>query len=70
MEIILFNSVRTVILAEKHLKRNGLFCNIRPVPTNITSECGMCIEIRVEEQEKIMQILAAEHFEFTIHHLT
>ena len=52
MEIILFNSVRTVILAEKYLKRNDLFCNIRPVPTNITSECGMCIEIRVEEGYK------------------
>ncbi|SDB94365.1 DUF3343 domain-containing protein [Williamwhitmania taraxaci] len=69
MEIILLNNVRTVIIAEKHLVKGGFSCNIRPVPTHITSECGMCIEIKETEKNQVIELLALGKFEFTIHHI-
>ena len=45
MTIFLFKNVRTVIEAEKVLVAKGVAVTIRPVPTDISSECGMCLQL-------------------------
>lgn len=45
MIFFLFQNVRTVIEAERMMVKAGLTVVVRPVPTNISSECGMCIQV-------------------------
>jgi len=70
MEIVLFNNVRTVIKAEKIIRKVHYTCNVRPVPTTITSECGMCLEINAKEKDSIVNLLTANHFDYILHELT
>lgn len=70
MEIVLFNNVRTVIKAEKLIRNKHFMCQVRPVPTTITSECGMCLEIDSNEKDSIIKILSTNNFEFSICELT
>ena len=70
MEIVLFNNVRAVIKAEKVIRNGGFACNVRPVPTTITSECGMCLEVSAKEKDNIVNLLTANHFDYILHELT
>ncbi len=70
MEIVLFNNVRTVIKAEKLIRNSHFMCQVRPVPTTITSECGMCLEINSQEKEGIVNVLSSNSFEYLIRELT
>ena len=45
MILFLFQNVRTVIEAERLMVKAGLSVVVRPVPTKISSECGMCIQV-------------------------
>lgn len=70
MIIVLFNSVRTVIKAEKIIRNGNLTCQVRPVPTSITSECGMCLEIDSNEKNRVAEYLTTNNIEFRLHELT
>lgn len=43
--IIVFRSIHDVIKSERLIKVKGFDYQIVPVPSNISSECGMCIEV-------------------------
>jgi hypothetical protein len=43
--IIVFRSIHDVIKSEKLIKNKGFDYQIVPVPTHLSSECGMCIEV-------------------------
>ncbi len=43
--IIVFISIHDVIKSERLIKEKGFDYQIVPVPSNISSECGMCIEV-------------------------
>jgi len=66
MTILLFPNVRMVIKAEKFLHQLGKVCMVRPVPTSISSECGMCIEIGNIDPESIAELLQNAGFNVTI----
>ena len=55
--LYLFNNTRSVVLAQKAIIKNMEKCLIIPVPRNISSECGMCIEIEKKSELKIDSIL-------------
>lgn len=55
--LVLFNSVHDVIKAEKLIKAKGYDYQIVPVPSNISSECGMCIEINNERSIEVSSLL-------------
>lgn len=48
--LILFQSIHYVIKAEKICLKTGIPCRIIPVPKEVSSECGMAIQI--EESHK------------------
>jgi len=43
--ILLFQSIHQVMRAENIISKNGYNYQIIPVPSEYSSECGMCIEI-------------------------
>lgn len=53
--VFLFPSVSHVLKAEKILKARGIPHKLIPVPRHISSDCGVCLRVAVEQQE-----LAAE----------
>ena len=59
--IITFESVRLVIKADALLKQNQIICKIIPVPSHISSECGMCIETNSLNHDDIRRILLDHH---------
>ena len=64
--VILFKNVRWVIKADKLLQQNGIVCKIIPVPTFISSECGMCIETAAKDCSAITRLLTDNGFVFKI----
>jgi len=53
--VFLFPSVSHTLKAEKILKARGTPHKLIPVPRHISSDCGVCLRVAVEQQE-----LAAE----------
>ncbi|MEN6616107.1 MAG: DUF3343 domain-containing protein [Syntrophorhabdus sp.] len=43
--ILVFHSIHDVLRAEKILKENAIVNEIVPIPRNLSSDCGMCIEV-------------------------
>lgn len=58
--LLLFQSTRAVIKAERICKKNGVYCRIIPVPRTISSECGMAIEIEQKDRETLSALCMAE----------
>lgn len=57
--ILLFKNTRDVIKAEKSLQEAGLLPKIIPVPKDISSECGMAIEMEDSVIERALRVIAA-----------
>lgn len=53
--IVVFRSIHDVIKSERLIKDKGFDYQIVPVPTHLSSECGMCIEVNEDsiEQTKV-----------------
>ncbi len=66
MTILLFPNVRMVIKAEKFLAQHHVNATVRPVPTYISSECGMCLEVKEDEAEAIWEQLHNAGYSVTI----
>lgn len=67
--IITFQSVHHVIKADKLLASQGIVCKIIPVPEQISSECGMCIETNDHNHQSIDNLLNTAGIIHQIHHL-
>ena len=50
--IIVFRSIHDVIKSEKLIKGKGFDYQIVPVPSYLSSECGMCIEVKEDSIDK------------------
>ncbi|MBN2616851.1 MAG: DUF3343 domain-containing protein [Spirochaetales bacterium] len=55
--LYLFKNTRSVVKAQNELVKNRLKCLILPVPRNISSECGMCIETLAENEIMVDKLL-------------
>ncbi|PKM48014.1 MAG: hypothetical protein CVV03_00120 [Firmicutes bacterium HGW-Firmicutes-8] len=54
---ITFPGVTHVLRAEKHLTQICEDFLIVPIPREISSDCGMCIMIKPEKKDKIIELL-------------
>lgn len=50
-QLVLFHNTNAVIKAEKICVENSIAYQVIPVPTHISSECGMCLEINLADIE-------------------
>ncbi len=55
--IFLFRSVHQVMKAEKLLKGKGMKIDLIPVPREISSDCGVAIELSMELKEEAWNLL-------------
>ncbi|OAG27510.1 DUF3343 domain-containing protein [Thermodesulfatator autotrophicus] len=56
--ILLFPSIHYVLKAEKVLKKEGLKLDLVPVPKEVSSDCGMALEIEKEALALVLKKLA------------
>jgi len=52
--ILLFQSVHQVMKAEKVLKERGMAVDLIPVPREISSDCGVAIQVPSEVSEEAL----------------
>jgi hypothetical protein len=58
--IVLFESTRAAIIAERACTRSRVSCRVIPVPREITAECGIALEIDESDRTALEQVLAHE----------
>lgn len=52
--LLIFESTHGVIAGERALREMGQACRIVPVPREISSQCGMAIEIAADQIERAL----------------
>lgn len=55
--LVTFNSTHSAIRAERELLNEGIKVKVIPVPTEITASCGLSIRMKLEDLEKVKNIL-------------
>jgi hypothetical protein len=55
--VFLFPSVSHVLKAEKILKARGTPHKLIPVPRHISTDCGVCLRVAVEQQGLVAEAL-------------
>ena len=55
--VILTRSTSSALKAEKALVNAGIECKLIPVPRHLSSDCGVCIRIRREDQDAALRAL-------------
>ena len=55
--VFLFSSIHHVMRAEKLLKGRGIKVDLIPVPREISSDCGVAIELSAESKEDAFHLL-------------
>jgi len=55
--VFLLESVHRVMRAERVLKEKGIDVDLIPVPREISSDCGVAVEVSKESEEKAYLIL-------------
>ncbi len=53
----LFDSIGNVLKCEKLCIENSIKCQLRPVPRNLSSECGICLLTNVSFAEQLKVIM-------------
>ena len=51
--VTLLPSIHDVMALERALKDSGVECDLIPVPRQLSSECGMAVEIRTSSVERV-----------------
>ncbi|GAK53538.1 hypothetical protein U14_04804 [Candidatus Moduliflexus flocculans] len=57
--VILLQSTSHALRGEKILKQAGIASKLIPVPRILSSECGVCLRIRRDDQERARQAFEA-----------
>lgn len=54
---VTFRSTREVVKAERICREHGITCKVIPVPREISSECGMALQIEQQDKEIVSEVL-------------
>jgi selenide,water dikinase len=65
--LLLFKNTRAVIKAETLLRQHSLNLQVCAVPKDISSECGMCIELPPAETRQASELLAQAGIDVRLH---
>ena len=63
--VIILSSIHRVMKAEKLLKGKGLSVDLIPMPREISSDCGVAIEMPVEMSEEAFRLM--DEHRITVH---
>ncbi len=67
--VITFFTTYYNLKAEEVLLKASVPIKVRPVPREISSDCGLAIEGRLEDKERIEDILKRSNVEFEAIHI-
>lgn len=56
--VLLFDSIHYVLAAERAFRARGAWCDVVPVPRNLSSDCGMAVEFRPSDLEAVRGMCA------------
>ena len=56
--VLLFASIHDVMAAENALQGSGLWCDMIPTPRELSSNCGMAIQLRDADWPVASELLA------------
>ncbi len=65
--LILFQNVHIVIKSEQLIRSKGFEYQIIPVPSNISSECGMCIAISTINSNDVSLLLDSKQINYQLY---
>jgi hypothetical protein len=57
---VLFDSIHHVLAAERRLKQTDLWFDLVPVPRSLSSDCGIAIEFRLDDLDRIREIVTEQ----------
>ncbi len=60
MVIVLFETTRAAITAERACTRDYISCRVIPVPRDISADCGIALECEEAAADALRQVLARE----------
>ena len=55
--LLVFESTRSVILAERECKNKGFKCIAVPTPREYTAQCGIALEVPREQKDYVISLL-------------
>ena len=62
--VILFHSTSEAIRAESVTKKSGLQVKLRPIPRQLSSDCGICLTFVPANREKVEEVLRARNVDY------
>lgn len=62
--IILVDSTGHALRVERILKQHALTCKLIPVPRHLSSDCGVCVRIFLQDAERAHALLVEERVAF------
>jgi hypothetical protein len=68
--LVLFQSTHSVIKAERLCIAENIPCKVIAVPRQISSDCGISIELKKEQEEAVHKLLTDNKIQFEMHWLT
>ena len=63
--IVIFPSTYAAIKAERLCRHSGIKCQVIPVPRDISSDCGIALEIDPAWKESVEKIFIRQAIDFT-----
>ncbi|HEY4759107.1 MAG TPA: DUF3343 domain-containing protein [Thermoguttaceae bacterium] len=55
--LILFDSIHHVLAAERFFHEQGLWCDLVPIPKDISPDCGMALEFHAADRGSVGDLL-------------
>lgn len=62
--VVLFDSIHDVLAAERVLRARGMWHDMVPVPRELSTDCGMAIELQPTDVRGMCGLLRAEEVRF------
>lgn len=57
MSLLIFESIQYIMIAEDILKRGSIDYSLVPIPNELSTECGMALEVNCEIIKKVLKLL-------------
>ncbi len=67
--VIIFTSLHDVMAAEKAVLAQDILCELIPTPRDLSSNCGMALEVQEEDLSMILEAIAEKDIRYQGIHL-
>ena len=61
--VVLFLSITGALQTEKRLKGKSVAVKLIPVPRQLSSDCGVCLQFRSEDEAEVTRALEEDHID-------